>query len=73
MAWSSPSEVDWKSVGDWLRFDENGPLAQPVMLVTMAAIDSPRPSARNKRLALILSAVMLAEATVWAAFSLYGV
>jgi hypothetical protein len=44
-----------------------------VMLVTMAAIDSPRPSARNKRLALILIAVMLVEVTAWAAFSLWGV
>jgi len=36
-----------------LRFDENGPPTQPVMLVTMAAVDSPRPSARNKLPALI--------------------
>jgi len=61
MAWSSPLQVGLKSGGDCLRFDENGPLAQPVMLVTMAAIDSPRPSARNKLPALVLNVVMLAE------------
>ena len=72
-AWSSPSWVRLESVGDWLRFDENGPLAQPVMLVTMAAIDSPRTSASSKRPALILMAVMLTEVTAWAAFSLWGV
>jgi hypothetical protein len=39
--------------GEPLRFDENGPLAQPVILVTMAADDSPRTKVTSKRIDLI--------------------
>jgi hypothetical protein len=42
--------VEVPSVGAWLRFDESGPLLQPMM--TMAA-KSPKPIVKNKRLVLI--------------------
>jgi hypothetical protein len=38
-----------------LRFDENGPLAQPVMLATITAVAiNPNPNVRYKLRALIL-------------------
>jgi hypothetical protein len=65
--------VGLKSVGDWLRFDENGPLTQPVILVTTTADDSPKPKARNKGPALILNDIILTEVTAWVGPSLWGV
>ena len=35
-------------VGEWVRFDENGPLVQPVTLM-MIAIERPIPNTGNKR------------------------
>jgi hypothetical protein len=41
------------SVGEWLRFDESGPLLQPLIPMTTVAAKSPEPAIKNKRPSLI--------------------
>jgi hypothetical protein len=41
-----PRQAESEPAGEWLRFDESGPLVQPVTQLTIA-IERPRPSAVN--------------------------
>jgi len=59
-----PRQAESELVGEWLRFDESGPLVQPVMMTTIT-IERPIPNAGKKRAYLGFTVfIVLAQASL---------